>query len=269
MRRATGLGVVLPLLLWAQVARAESRDLELSTPTWVRRAPAAAPGRRADPARGRLSVVSTADTLGKGEWSFTSRGMVTAEFALGVTDWLEVGFKNMPALLVVPEGAQNTLWLGSLRLRLLRTRSWTLTAEVEGLSLLGWAGLRAGLQSRLGGDRFAFHAHASGIRMWQAMDESWVSQKEDACNGGTCEEQTPTLSSLMAGAGLDVRLGRKVKLMLDASYLREDGPGLLVVAPAVRLHGRHFAIDLGVLALHRFDRQEGYLIPLVNLSVTY
>lgn len=268
MRRATGLGVVLPLLLWAQVARAQAQDLELATPTWVRRAPAA-PARQADPARGRLSVVSTADTLGKGEWSFVTRGMVTAEFAFGVTDWLEVGFKTMPALLVVPQGAQNTLWLGSLRMRLLRTESWTLTAEVEGLSLLGWAGLRAGLQSRLGGDRFAFHAHASGIRMWQAMDEAWVTRDATVCTGGTCEEQTPSLNMLMAGAGLDVRLGRKVKLILDASYLREDGPGLLAVAPAVRLHGRHFAIDLGVLALHRFDEQEGLLLPLVNLSVTY
>jgi hypothetical protein len=235
-------------------------------PVWVRSVPPARPTRLqplSDPAANRLSIFSTAETLKAGQWSLVSRGMVTLEFAIGATDWLELGFKNIPTLFLVPSGAENTLYMGSARWRLLRTSWFTLTAETDFLAFLGWAGLRAGLQTRWGGDRAAFHLGSSALQLWGVTPDGWEVKK--TCDG--CDD--PTLSSLIVNGGGHVQVSRRVKLMLDVSYFRQDEEGLLLAAPAVRLHGYHFAADLGLAIVHRLDTDEGFLVPLVNLSVSY
>jgi hypothetical protein len=235
-------------------------------PVWVRTAPVPRPVPSqplSDPAESRLSIFSTAETLEAGQWSLVSRGMVTLEFAIGATDWLELGFKNIPTLFLVPDGAENTLYMGSARWRMLHTGWLTLTAEADFLAFLGWAGVRAGLQTRWGSDRAAFHLGSSGLRLWGVTPDGW--EVDEACDG--CED--PTLTSLIVNGGGHVRVSRRVKLMLDVSYFRQDEDGLLLAAPAVRLHGHHFAADLGVAIVHRLDTDEGFLVPLVNLSVSY
>jgi len=223
-----------------------------------------------DPAAGRLGLFDTAETLGRGQWSFTARGQVTTELAYGVTDWLEVGFKTIPLLLLVPEeGLQNTLYMGTARLRLLKNSWLTLTAETDGLSFLGWAGVRGAVLTRMGGRRAGFHLGVSAMQLWAVDENGWAAPGRWANDGSGEEADTPTKRLVMAQAGVDVRVSRRVKLMLDASYQREDGPGLLLGSPAVRVHGEHFAADFGVAIVHQLESGEGFFLPLVNLSVTY
>lgn len=216
-----------------------------------------------DPATGRLSMFDTAQTLRRGQWSFTARGAITTEFSFGITDWLEVGIKNIPTLLLVEQGPKNTLWMGGLRLRVISRGWFTLTAAAEGLAFLGWAGLRAGLLSRLGGDRAALHFGASALQLWGVSSDGW--EVPDSCE----DCGTPKLTTLMTHGGGDVRVGRRVKLMLDVGYFGKSSEGLLLASPAVRVHGRHFAADFGVVIVHRLDKDAGFVVPLVNLSVSY
>jgi hypothetical protein len=237
-------------------------------PVWVRRAPIPPPPPRKvnDPARSRLSLFSTAETLPRGSWSLTARGMVTLELALGATDWLELGVKSIPVLFFADEGPENNLYMVGGRTRLLKSRWLTLTAETQFVAFLGWAGLYAGLQSRWGSENAAFHLGTSTLQMWGVTHDGWEVTRD--CDGpGDCSD--PTLSALVVNGGTDLRVSRRVKLMLDVSYFRQDGDGMMLVSPAIRLHGYHFACDLGVVIVHRFDKNIGFAVPLVSLSVSY
>lgn len=240
-------------------------------PVWVSRTPAPPPPPRDlsvdDPTPGRLSIFSTAETLPKGGWSFTTRGLVTFEFAVGATDWLELGLKTIPILMLVEDGAENSLYMFGTRLRLLKTRWLTLTAEAQFTAFMGWAGIYTGVQSRWGTDRAAFHMGMSTLQMWGVSPDGWDEASMQCTDCSDASE--PTMSTMIANAGVDVRVARRVKLMLDVSYFRQDGQGMMLAAPAVRLHGHHFACDLGVAIVHRFDEDFGFVVPLVSMSVTY
>jgi hypothetical protein len=221
-----------------------------------------------DPARNRLSLFPTAELLREGEWSMTCRALMTLEFAYGARDWIELGFKNMPLLILVPEGAQNTLWSFGTRFRLLDSRLFTLTADTDGVFFLGWGGFHGRLSMRLGTDRVALHAGASGIRLWQVSDDGWAAEGDYCPVDGGCS--TPALNLFIANLGAHVRVHRKVKLMLEASsYMNPDEETFMMISPAIRLHGHHFAADLGVSFVHEVGQREVYMIPLINLSVRY
>lgn len=221
-----------------------------------------------DPARNRLSLFPTAELLQQGEWSMTCRALATLEFAYGARDWLELGFKNMPLLILVPEGAQNTLWSFGTRFRLLNSRLVTLTADADGVFFLGWGGFHGRLSLRLGTDRIALHAGASGIRMWQVSDDGWAAEGSYCPVDAGCD--TPAVNLFVSNLGAHVRVHRKVKLMLEASsFMNPDEDTFMIFSPAIRLHGRHFAADFGVSFVHEVGQREVYMIPLINLSVRY
>lgn len=223
-----------------------------------------------DPARNRLSLVSTAELLEQGEWAMTCRGLVTLEFAYGARDWLELGFKNIPLLLVVPEGPKNTLWSFGARFRLAHNPLFTLTADTDAVFFLGWGGAHARLSLKLGNDRIALHAGASGIRLWQVSADGWAAEGPSCAPDGECGK--PARDFFVGTLGTHLRVHRKVKLMLEATSmvdLADDHESVMLISPAVRLHGHHFAADLGISFVHEVGRREVYMVPLVNLSVRY
>lgn len=281
--------LVLALALSPAVASAQveihpnvQRGAYPPPPQWAtaRRAPAPVVEELepSDPAETRLSMFSTADTLGKGDWSLTWREFATVEVAVGLTDWLEVGIRSIPILLVVPGSPQNTLWTGGLRLRMLKTSWFTATTEVEGVSFLGWGGIRAGVTTKLGTDRFAFHAGLSGLWMWQHSDDAWLEGDVDyavpapKCSGSCTvepapEPETPSMAAIMPNVGVSLRLHRRVKLMAEAAYI--SAAQTVLVTPALRLHGKRFSTDIGVMTVYLPEEKVGYLIPLVNMSVRF
>jgi hypothetical protein len=207
----------------------------------------------ADPAATRNGAMTTALTLDKGEVSFTNRALLSAEVAVGATSWLELGIKTTPVLLAIPGvGPKNSFWAGSVRLRAIHGRLFTLTAESEGIAFAGWAGLRAGLSMRLGVDRVAFHGSGSGFKLWKLDDG----------------DRARTHEAMLFSGGLHVRVHRRVKLMCDVSYYRDRKMDTLVATPAVRIHGHHFAADFGLLVMTA-KQEPNIALPLVNLSVTY
>lgn len=249
-------------------------------PVWITINPAPPPPPEPeDPARTRLTISSTADTLRGGEWSLTWREFATLEVAVGITDWLELDMRSIPLLLVVPDGAANSLWSGGLRLRVLKSSLFTLTTELEGVAFLGWAGVRGGLAAKIGNDRFAFHAAASGLWMWQVSDDSWAEGESHydvarpTCAAGDCtggvvyEEPTPQMSSLLPSAGLSLRLHRRVKLLAEAAYI--SAADTLLLTPTLRLHGQRFACDLGLMVVYLTEEQAGLVLPVVNMSVNF
>jgi hypothetical protein len=202
-----------------------------------------------DPARTRLQLTSTAEVLRQGEIEFTSRGLLSAEIAVGATNWLQLELRTTPLLMVIPGvGAEGSFWAGGLRLRLLKTSWVTFTAEAEGMSVLGWAGFRAGGALRIGNDRFALHAAGSGMKLWN-------------------DDQT--MNGLVASGGMDVRVHPKVKLVLEGLYHRNSEMDLLMVTPGVRLHGHHFAIDFGLGLTYTKVVDTLLPLPMINLSVNY
>jgi hypothetical protein len=202
-----------------------------------------------DPARTRLQLTSTAEVLRQGEIEFTCRGLLSAELAVGATNWLQLELRTTPLLMVIPDvGAQGSFWAGGLRLRLLKTNWVTFTAEAEGMSVLGWAGFRAGGALRIGNDRFALHAAGSGMKLWN-------------------DDQT--MNGLVASGGMDVRVHPKVKLILEGIYHRNSEMDLLMVTPGVRLHGHHFAVDFGVAVTYTKAVDTLLPLPMINLSVNY
>jgi hypothetical protein len=202
-----------------------------------------------DPARTRLALFPSAETLRRGEIEFTCRGLLAAELAWGATDWVQLGLRSTPLFMLVPGvGPENSLWSGGVRLRILKRGLVTLTLDAEGLAVLGAAGFRSGAALRLGNDRFALHGSLSGLNLWHHSDSLW---------------------GLFAQGGLDVRVHRKVKLILEGAYHRNASLDLLMVSTAVRLHGHHFAADLGVAMVFTKDAPQFLSIPLVNLSFVY
>jgi hypothetical protein len=225
-----------------------------------------------DPARTRLGLFPTAEVLRRGEVEFTCRGLVFAEIAVGVTDWLQFGLKTSPLLLVIPEGYKVALFAGGLRARLLKTQLLTLTLDAEGLTFLGWAGVRGGAALRIGSDRFAVHGSASGLKLWQVSglgDSVNAAKPCLGCAADTASPGRPTTAALLVTGGADVRVHRKVKLLVEGSYYRDSSRDVLMVAPAVRLHGHHFATDLGLALVHTASWDKPIILPLVNMSVTF
>jgi hypothetical protein len=232
-----------------------------------------------DPASTRLSLFNTADTLRQGEWSLTWREFATVEVAVGLTDWLEMNIRTIPILMFVPEGgAVNSLWSGGLRLRMLKSSYFTLTSELEAGSFLGWAGLRGGVTAKLGNDRFAFHAGVSGLWMWEASDESWLKADVDyiaapRCTNSDCgtvsveSDETPSMASVLPTAGLTIRLHRRVKLLTEVAYI--SAADTMLVTPAIRLHGKRFACDLGLMVIYDTEARGGLILPVVNMSVRF
>jgi hypothetical protein len=228
-----------------------------------------------DPARTRLGLFPSAEVLHRGEVEFTCRGLLLTEIAVGATDWLQFGLKTSPLLLVIPDGYKVALFAGGLRARLLKTRLFTLTVDADGLTFLGWAGIRAGASVRIGNDRFAAHGSASGLKLWQISDV-WASDTNASkqCVGcaNTADTSTsgrPTTAAVLVSGGVDVRVHRKVKLLVEGSYYRDSMRDVLMVAPAVRLHGHHFATDLGLGLVHTASWDKPIILPLVNMSVTF
>lgn len=232
-----------------------------------------APQATADPAFTRRSLFPSAETLPGGTLEFTCRGLLTTELAFGITDWLEVNIKNIPLFMLFSEiGVKHTFWSGGLRARLIKSDPLTLTAHADGVSILGWAGFHTGLSMRLGNKRFSLHGSAALIKMWQVSDPWPDDMFMDSCApGGDCHDSadTPTQQGIIVSGGMDVRVHRKVKLQADVSYYRDGDMDMLTVAPSVRLHGKHFATDLGILLVRTGKMEEILPLPLVNFSVSY
>jgi len=288
---STTVGLVLVLAFLPAVARAQVDIHSADTSPVV--APAAPPSQWVnvrvaprpipvpppeDPADTRLTLFNTADTLRQGEWSLTWREFATVEVAVGLTDWLELSLRTIPVLIFVPDGAANSLWSGGLRLRMLKTSYLTLTTEVEGVSFLGWAGVRGGVAAKLGNDRFAFHAGLSGLWMWQASDDAWLEGEVEydvvpRCVNNDCgtttepTDDTPGMATVLPNAGLTIRLHRRVKLLAEAAYI--SAAKTMLVTPSLRLHGRRFACDLGLMVVYDTEAQGGLILPVVNMSVRF
>lgn len=231
-----------------------------------------APQATADPAFTRRSLFPSAETLPGGTIEFTCRGLLTTELAFGITDWLEVNIKNIPLFMLFSEiGVKHTFWSGGLRARLIKNDLFTLTAQADGASILGWAGFHAGLSMRIGNKKFSLHGSAAGIKMWQVSDPWPEDMIMSSCTAGDCvgSTDTPTQQGIIVSGGMDVRVHRKVKLQADVSYYRDGNMDMLAVAPSVRLHGKHFATDLGLLLLRTGEMESILPLPLVNFSVSY
>lgn len=266
MKRTTGWLAVLALVAGSSRALAEGAvdvvDIhdDPGLPTLARPAPSYAPAPAApslaDPARGRNAAMCTADTSRRGELTFTNRALFSVELAVGVTNWLELGVRATPLLMLIPElGPKESLWMGSTRIRLVGSRLFALTADVEGLAAGGWAGLRSGMTMRIGNDRFAFHGNASELHLWK------IEKSCESCNRKTHD-------ALLLNGGVHLRVHRRVKLMLDVSYYRDREFDMLLSSPAVRIHGEHFAADFGVMVMS-LAQLPALPLPLINFSVSY
>lgn len=213
-----------------------------------------------DPADNRLAVSPSARLLRRGEWSFANRQLLTTELAFGVTDWLELGTRQTPLLMLAGEdGFANALWTLGLRLGITQSDRLSVAVEAEGVMVAGYAGLRSGVSARMGTRKYGLHLFAQGLFMFPALSDKWATDS----NVGNDD---PMLS-FIGGVGTDLHLHRKVKLVAEASYA--TNPGVILMAPAIRLHGRHFATDLGVAVGYHPEERKGIWVPLVSFSVTY
>jgi hypothetical protein len=216
-----------------------------------------------DPARHRTGVFNSAQVLQPGEVAFGCRGLFVTDLAVGLTDRLEFDLANTPLLVLGKEGWKNALWSAGLRFLAYESEVTTLTLDVHGVGIGGWAGIRAGALLRFALGPVTLHAGASAHRMWDAF-EGWMTAGYDcraACGG------EDSVAGLLATGAVDWKVHHKVKLIVESGY--ETHLDMLLVNPMVRLHGHHFAVDLGVITFYATEDRQGVLLPLVNMSVTY
>lgn len=235
-----------------------------------------------DPANTRLAVSNTAEVLGHGQWEVVFKQLVGLyEIGVGLGDRFQLTFKTSPITWFLPHlPLKEALWAGEIRVQLVRSRLFKLTADATYFHVVGLHGLKLGMSMKYGTDKLAFHAGIGTILVFPPRMTAYDTcaappENEDGsydesydCGGGGYDGSPLAMAIVTANMGMEARFWRYGKFFLDAFVAAMPGAPpeatIFSLLPGVRFHGKGFAADLG-LGIFGVGGMK-LPMPVINLS---